>query len=108
MAHSYKVIGKTLATTSQTSVLTAASTETLIVRSIRVTNKTSNTPTVTLDVTDTSASATYRFEQTKSLAANTAYELLTQPLVLEASDILKVTMSSTDSTDLVISYLSVS
>ena len=45
MANSYKFKGVALATTSETSLLTASAKETLIIKSIRVTNNTSNTPT---------------------------------------------------------------
>ena len=38
MANSYKFKGVALATTSETTLLTAASTETIIIKSIRVTN----------------------------------------------------------------------
>ena len=105
MANNYKFIGVALATTDETALLTAASTETIIVRSIRVTNNTANTPTVSMDVADNSASAEYTILKTQTLSANTAVEILTVPLVLEASDSLKVTMSSSDSTHIGISYL---
>jgi hypothetical protein len=105
MANSFKFKGVALATTSETALLTAASTETLIIKSIRVTNNTSNTPTLSLDVSDNSASAEYTILKTQTLAANTGIELLTVPLVLEASDAVKATMSSTDSTHFGISYL---
>ena len=72
---------------------------------INITNNTANTPTVTLDVTDTSASASYQILRTHALTANTSEELLTKPLVLEAGDILKATMSSTDSVHIAVSYL---
>ena len=107
MAHNYKFIGKAFATTAQTSVLTAASGETLIIKSINISNNNSNTPTITLEVTDTSASATYKILNTHTLTANTAEELITKPLILEETDILKATMSSTDAADLTISYLSI-
>ena len=105
MANSYKFKGVALATTDETALLTAASDETIIIRSIRVTNNTSNTPTISLDVSDNSASAEYTILKTQTLAANTGVELLAVPLVLEASDALKSTMSSTDSTHMGISYL---
>ena len=105
MANNYKFIGVALATTDETALLTAASTETIIVRSIRVTNNTANTPTVSMDVADNSASAEYTILKTQTLSANTAVEILTVPLVLEASDSLKATMSSSDSTHIGISYL---
>jgi hypothetical protein len=105
MANSYKFKGVALATTNETALLTAASTETIIIRSIRTTNNTSNTPTISLDVSDNSASAEYTILKTQTLAANTGVELIKVPIVLEASDALKVTMSSTDSTHIGISYL---
>jgi len=105
MANSYKFKGIALATTSETALLTAASDETIIIKSIRITNNTSNTPTVSVDLSDNSASAEYTILKTQTLVANTAVELLTVPLVLEASDALKATMSSTDSTHIGISYL---
>jgi hypothetical protein len=105
MANNYKFIGVVLATTDETALLTAASTETIIVRSIRVTNNTANTPTVSMDLSDNSASTEYTILKTQTLSANTAVEILTVPLVLEASDSLKATMSSSDSTHIGISYL---
>ena len=59
MANSYKFKGVALATTSETTLLTAASTETIIIKSIRVTNNTGSTPTVSMDVADNSASAEF-------------------------------------------------
>ena len=105
MANNYKFKGVALATTNETALLTAASTETLIIKSIRVTNNTSNTPTLSFDVSDNSASAEYTILKTQTLAANTAVEILSVPLVLEASDALKATISSSDSVHFGISYL---
>ena len=105
MANTYKFKGTPLATVSQTAILTAGAKETIIIKSIRISNNTANTPTVTLDMTDTSASATYKIINTYSLSANTAEELLTEPLVMEQTDILKATMSSTDAVDITVSYL---
>jgi hypothetical protein len=107
MANNYKFKGVALATTDETALLTAASTETLIIRSIRVTNNTANTPTLSFDVSDNSASAEYTILKTQTLAANTAVEILTVPLILEASDALKATVSSSDSTHISITYMSV-
>ena len=105
MANSFKFKGVALATTNETALLTAASTETIIIKSIRVTNNTSNTPTLSFDVSDNSASAEYTILKTQTLAANTAVEILTVPLVLEASDAIKATISSSDSVHFGISYL---
>ena len=105
MANNYKFTGVALAVTDQTAIITAASGENIIIKSIIITNNTANTPTVTLDVTDTSASATYQILRTHALTANTSEELITKPLVLEATDILKATMDATDSVHISVSYL---
>ena len=105
MANSYKFKGVALATTNETALLTAASTETIIIRSIRVTNNTSNTPTISMDVSDNSASAEYTILKTQTLSANTGIELIKVPIVLESSDIIKATISSSDSIHFGISYL---
>ena len=105
MANSYKYKGAAIASTSQPSILTAGTDETIIIKSIIVTNNTANTPTVSLDITDSSASATYKILNTKALSANNSVEILTTPLILEASDILKATISSTDSIHINLSYL---
>ena len=108
MANNYKFTGVALATSSETTLLTAAADTTVVIRSIRVTNNTSNTPTISLDVADNSASVEYTILRTQTLSANTAVELLSVPLILEESDALKATMSSTDSTHIGISYLVIS
>ena len=107
MANTFKFKGVALATSSETALLTAASDETLIIKSILVTNNTSNTPTLSLDVADNSASAEYTILKTQTLAANTGVEILSVPLVLEASDAIKATVSSSDSVHFGISYMSV-
>ena len=107
MANTYKFKGIALATASETALLTAATGETLIIKSIRITNNTANTPTISFDVLDSSASTEYTILKTQTLTANTGIELLTVPLILESSDALKTTVSSTDSIHFGISYISV-
>jgi hypothetical protein len=107
MANTYKFKGIALATASETALLTAATGETLIIKSIRITNNTANTPTISFDVLDSSASTEYTILKTQTLTGNTSIELLTVPLILEASDSIKATISSTDSIHFGISYMSV-
>ena len=88
------------------STVTLLSPETIIIKSIIATNNTSNTPTLSLDVADNSASAEYTILKTHTLSANTSGEVFTgSPLVLEASDAIKATISSSDSIHFGISYL---
>ena len=108
MANSFKFKGVALATGSETALLTAASDQTIIIKSILVTNNTSNTPTLSLDVLDSSASTEYTILKTHILTANTSGEVFTgSPLILEPSDAIKATISSSDSVHFGISYMSV-
>tara|TARA_B100001142_G_C13866477_1_gene474342 strand:- start:136 stop:465 length:330 start_codon:yes stop_codon:yes gene_type:complete len=108
MANSYRFTGKALATTAETALLTSSSKETIIIKSIIVTNNTSNTPTLSLDVLDSSASAEFTILKTHTLPANTSGEVFTgSPLVLESSDAIKATISSSDSIHFGITYLSI-
>ena len=108
MANVYKYKGITFATVSETSILTVPTDSTIIIKSIMVTNNTGNTPTVRLDINDSSASEEYTFIHSKILTANNSEEFLSKPLVLESGDILKATISSTDSIHINISYLEIS
>ena len=108
MANNYKFKGVALATTAETALLTAATGSSIIIKSVRVTNNTGNTPTISFDVLDSSASTEYTILKTQSLSANTSVEILTVPLELEASDALKATVSSTDSLHIGICYLEIS
>ena len=108
MANSYKFKGVTLSTQSETSILTAGAKETIIIKSLRVTNNTGNTPSISFDVLDSSSSVEATILNTQSLSANNSVEILTQPLVLETTDILKATVSTNDNINIGISYLTIS
>ena len=107
MANSYKFLGVNLSTQTETSILTAGTKDTIIIKSIRVTNNTGNTPTISFDVLDSSNSVEATILNTQSLTANSSVEILTMPLVLESSDAIKATISSTDSIHFGISYMSI-
>ena len=107
MANEYKFYGKSLSSTAETSLIQSGSNETIIVKSLRVTNNTANTPSISFDVNDNAVTTDFTIINTKSLSANNSEELLNQPLVLESSDSLKTTVSSTDNVHISISYLSI-
>ena len=77
--------------------------ETYIVKSLHVTNKSgSNTPTITI------TNGSTKIVDTQTLTANTSVEILTLPLIVESGVALKVTISSSDSIDIGVSYLNIS
>ena len=107
MANTYKFKGVSLATTSETSILTAAVKSTIIIKSIRVTNNTGNTPLISFDVLDSSNSVEATILNTQTLTADSSVEILTMPLILESSDVLKATVSTNDNVNIGISYLNI-
>ena len=107
MANSYKFLGVNLSTQTETSILTAAAKDTIIIKSIRVTNNTGNTPSISLNVLDSSNSVEATILNTQSLTADSSVEILTMPLILESSDVLKATVSTNDNVNIGISYLNI-
>ena len=107
IVNQYKFLGTNLVTSVEQPILTPAvassgSVETVIIKSFRVTNTTANTPTITI------TNGTTKIVDTQTLVANTSVEILTLPLIVESGVALKVKMSSSDSTDIAISYLNIS
>ena len=101
VVNQYKFYGTNLVTTSETTLLTTAATENFIIKSLRVTNNTGNTPTITL------TNNSIKIVNTQTLVANASVDILTLPMIVESATSLKVTMSSTDSVDIGISYLNI-
>ena len=103
----YKFLGTTIATDVEQTILTpaiasAGSVETVVIKSFRVTNTTSNAPTITI------TNGSTKIVDTQTLTANTSVEILTLPLIVESGVALKVTISSSDSIDIGVSYLNIS
>ena len=106
VVNQYKFYGVDLATTDETTMFDPANTlplisETYIIKSFRVTNNTGNTPTITIK------NNTFNIVNLQTLSANASTEILTLPLVVEGSKLLKVTMNSSDSTTIGITYLNI-
>tara|TARA_R100000781_G_scaffold106710_1_gene70776 strand:+ start:2396 stop:2746 length:351 start_codon:yes stop_codon:yes gene_type:complete len=104
----FKFYGVDLATTAETAMFGTSGSDqlptinqTYVIKSFRVTNNTGNTPTITIK------NNTFNIVNTQSLAANSSTEILTLPLIVEGSTALKVTMSSTDSVTIGISYMNI-
>ena len=106
VVNQYKFYGVYLSTTDETTMFDPANTlplisETYIIKSFRVTNNTGNTPTITIK------NNTFNIVNLQTLSANASTEILTLPLVVEGSKLLKVTMSSGDSVTIGITYLNI-
>ena len=107
MANNYKNAKADLTSTDITTVYTAPAATTSIVKSILVSEDSGNADTITLTITDT-ASAVFSLFKVKAVAANTTVELLTAPLIVQESEILKFTAATANRLHVVVSLLVIS
>ena len=106
MPNSYKNAKADLTTTGVTTLYTCPSATTALVKSILVSEDTGNADTITVTITDADAAVFSLFKVT-AIAANTTVELLTEPLVLQENEILKVTAATADRLHVVASLLEI-
>ena len=89
MANSFINKKSDLTSTDLTTVYTVPSFKTAVVKSILVSDDSGSGTTIDVTLVDASSNIFSLFKS-KSVSANTTVELLTQPLVMEASEVLKV------------------
>ena len=106
MANSFVNKKADLTTTSVTTLYTVPSATTGVIKSILVSEDSGNADTITVTITDTSDNVFSLFK-TKSISANATTELLTGPLVLEESEVLKVTAATANRLHVVASILEI-
>ena len=99
----YKNQGINLTTTGTTSVLTSPSNARCLIKQIQVDNSSSSSVDLSVQVTDSSASATFAIHR-KAIPANSIENIISQTLVLEESDILKMTAGTANEIQGIISY----
>jgi TctA family transporter len=106
MANSFVNKKIDLTSTSATTLYTVPSATTAVIKSILVSEDTGNADTITVSLTNTS-SAVFSLFKTKAIGANTTVELLTAPLVVEESEIIKVTAATANRLHVVLSALEI-
>ena len=106
MANSFVNKKADLTTTSVTTLYTVPSATTAVIKSILVSEDSGNADTITITITDTSDNVFSLFKP-KSISANATTELLTAPLVLEESEVLKVTAATANRLHVVASVLEI-
>ena len=95
-----------LTATSVTTLYTVPAATTAIIKSILVSEDSGSADTLTVTITDT-ADAVFSLFKTKAIGANATVELLTAPLVMEESEVLKVTAATANRLHVVLSALEV-
>ena len=106
MANSYVNKKVDLTTTSATTLYTVPSATTAVIKSILISEDSGNADTITVTITDTS-DAVFSLFKTKAISANATVELLTAPLVLQESEVLKVTAATANRLHVVLSAIQI-
>ena len=106
MSNSFVNAKLDLTTTDDTTLYTTPSANVAIVKSILVSNDAGSACNITVTLTDASSNVFSLFK-TKSIASNATTELLTSPLVVEESEILKVQASDANELHVVASILQI-
>ena len=89
MANSFINAKADLTTTDLTTLYTVPSFKTSVIKSILVSDDSGSGTTIDVTLVN-SSSAIFSLFKSKSVSANTTVELLTQPLIIEAAESLKV------------------
>jgi hypothetical protein len=103
MTIQYKNQGINLNSTGTISVLSCPSNATVLIKQIQVNNGSSSGVNLNVQVTDDSASATFRIFN-ESITGAATKDIINHTLVLEASDILKMTAGTADEIQGIVSY----
>ena len=106
MANSFINKKADLTTTDLTTLYTVPSFKTAVVKSILVSEDAGSGTTITVTLVDASSNIFSLFK-TKTISGNATTELLTQPLVMEESEILKVQAADANELHVIASILEI-
>ena len=106
MANTFKNKKVDLTSTSATTLYTVPTATTAVIKSILVSEDSGNADTITVTLTDTNE-AVFRLFKTKAISANATSELLSQPIVAQESEIIKVTAATANRLHVVLSVLEI-
>ena len=106
MANSFINKKVDLTTTDLTTLYTVPTATTTLVKSLLVTEDAGSGTTITVTLVDASSNIFSLFK-TKTISGNATTELLTQPLVMEESEILKVQAADANELHVIASILEI-
>ena len=106
MANSFVNKKVDLTSTSATTLYTVPAYATAVIKSILVSEDSGNADTITITLTDTD-DAVFNLFNVKAISANGTSELLSQPLVVAESEVIKVTAATANRLHVVLSALEI-
>ena len=106
MANNFKNKKVDLTTTDLTTLYTVPSATTTVIKSLLVTEDAGSGSTITIILVDSSG-AIFNLFKDKAIASKATTELLTQPLVMEESEVLKVQAADANELHVIASILEI-
>jgi hypothetical protein len=106
MANSFKNKKVDLTTTDLTTLYTVPTATTTVVKSLLVTEDAGSGSTITITLVNSSG-AIFNLFKDKAIASKASTELLTQPLVMEESEVLKVQAADANELHVIASILEI-
>ena len=106
MANTFVNKKKDLTSTSATTLYTVPTATTAVIKSILVSEDSGNADTITITITDTD-DAVFSLFHVKAISASGTSELLSQPLVVAESEVIKVTAAAANRLHVVLSALEI-
>ena len=106
MANSFKNKKVDLTTTDLTTLYTVPSATTTVIKSLLVSEDAGSGSTITITLVDSSG-AIFNLFKDKAIASKASTELLTQPLVMEESEVLKVQAADANELHVIASILEI-
>ena len=106
MANVYKNAKVDFTTTDNTTVYTSPSNSRAIIKSILVSEDSGNADSISVTLTDASSNVFSLFK-TKTVSANATEELISQPIILQESEILKAQATTAGRLHMVVSLLEI-
>jgi hypothetical protein len=106
VANVYRNAKVDLTTTDNTTVYTAPSNSRAIIKNILISDDSGSGDSITVTLTDASA-AIFSLFKTKTIGANATTELITQPIILQESEILKAQATTAGRLHIVVSLLEI-
>ena len=106
MANSFKNKKVDLTTTDLTTLYTVPTATTTVVKSLLVTEDAGSGTTITITLVNSSG-AIFNLFKDKAIGSKASTELLTQPLVMEESEVLKVQASDANELHVIASILEI-
>ena len=109
MANIYKNSKKDLTTNTVTTLYTVPSNSRAIVKSLLVSDDSGSGSNITVDLFDGDPASANKFNlfKTKALTANETLQLLTEPLIMQESEVLQVTAADANRLFVVASILEI-